>query len=141
MFNSNANFENVDYIVFDDCSIDAIPHYKNWLGCQETVCYRVKYGKDKEIHWGKPAIWCCNENADPRRSSARHVDTTWLEGNCIFITVDRPLWEAPPSSPSTLPESNPTLYSQTSTAVEVITSHQPIVDSWDDLQDLDLSDF
>nr|QWY79442.1 MAG: replication-associated protein [Cressdnaviricota sp.] len=86
----------VEYAVFDDCSINHMPGWKSWFGAQATVGVRAMYRDAQYMKWGKPIVWCCNR--DPRidmrvdiENERSHTwfqdDIDWMEANCIFINV------------------------------------------------------
>lgn len=84
--------ENVEYAVFDDLQggLEFFHSYKFWLGCQKQFYATDKYKGKKLIYWGKPSIYIANE--DPRLDKG--VDVNWLEVNCVFIYIDRPIVHA-----------------------------------------------
>lgn len=83
----------VDYAVFDDLrgGFKFFPAFKEWLGCQQTVTVAIKYREPQLVTWGKPAIYI--SNSDPRDELGKD-DHAWLEANCDFIYVDRPIFRA-----------------------------------------------
>jgi len=74
-----------DYAVFDDINggIGFLPSYKWWLGYQHQFYATDKYKGKKLITWGKPSIWCAND--DPREDPK--ADYNWLNANCIFVYI------------------------------------------------------
>lgn len=84
---------NVDYAIFDDIrgGIKFFPAFKEWLGAQQYVTVKQLYREPKLVQWGKPSIWVSNE--DPRLSMDPG-DVTWLEANCVFVEVTRPIFRA-----------------------------------------------
>lgn len=88
------------YLVIDDVPLrdkDMFKHYKQMLGCQNNFSVTDKYLK--KVHfprWGLPCIYLANQ--DPRNYLG--VDISWLEGNCVFVEVDQPLF-VPTSGPGT----------------------------------------
>jgi len=87
LFNLDEHDENVDYAIFDDIDIAFFPTYKGWLGHQMHFTATDKYRGKKTVNWGKPAIWCSNE--DPR--SKPNVDADWLDANCDFVFINSSL--------------------------------------------------
>ncbi|KAG0161961.1 hypothetical protein DFQ30_004712, partial [Apophysomyces sp. BC1015] len=89
--NTNADIlHSVQYAIFDNFSLDKFLRYKNWLGAQVEFSHRPRYGKDQTIKWGRPVIWCCNDDADPRL--AKNADVQWSSVNCVFVNIDKPLF-------------------------------------------------
>lgn len=88
MFSLDEYSGDQKYAVFDDVSFKYCPHYKSWLGQQLEFYCTDKYKKKKLVKWGKPVIWCTNEN--PMYS--QDVDLGWLEANCIVVQIESPLF-------------------------------------------------
>jgi len=88
----DESIHDVSYAVFDDIQggLEFFHAYKFWLGHQQQFYTTDKYRKKQLIHWGKPAIWLANN--DPREDKG--ADVNWLEGNCIFVYVDTPLYSS-----------------------------------------------
>lgn len=84
--------DDVDYAIFDDMQggITFWKSYKCWLGQQTQFYATDKYKGKKLIHWGRPTIYLAN--SDPRMD--KECDYEWLEGNCIFVSIDRPIFRA-----------------------------------------------
>lgn len=91
----------VEYAVFDDCSISHMPGWKSWFGAQATVGVRALYRDATYVAWGKPIVWCTNR--DPRidmridiNNERSHTwfqdDIDWMEANCIFINIQENLY-------------------------------------------------
>lgn len=98
--------ETVAYAVFDDMKggISGFGGWRNWMGGQPTVQVKLLYKEPELLKWGKPLIWC--NNRDPRDQLREAVsikyhgeqceaDIEWLEENCIFVHVDRPIISQP----------------------------------------------
>lgn len=90
LFSLDEFSEDVDYAVFDDIQggLEFFHGYKFWLGHQQQFFATDKYRGKKLITWGKPAIWCSNN--DPRTDKG--ADADWLDANCDFIFIDNPLF-------------------------------------------------
>jgi hypothetical protein len=97
----NWNATNLDvnktYVIVDDIPLDnpdMFRHYKQILGCQREFSVTDKYVKKLHIkNWAKPCIYIANQ--DPREYTG--VDIAWLDGNCVFVEVTKPLFvEATP---------------------------------------------
>lgn len=84
LFNMDVTRGDADYAVLDDINMEFfLSQYKGWLGAQEEFTMTDKYRHKAKLMWGRPCIWCSNE--DPR--SAKGVDRDWLDANCIFVHV------------------------------------------------------
>jgi len=82
------------YIVFDDIDIDFFPSWKAWFGAQKQFTITDKYRAKRTIRWGKPMIWLCNDDNDPRLSKALNKvgALAWLDQNCKIVDVNRKLF-------------------------------------------------
>lgn len=94
------NADDVDtsrrYAVFDDIEITNKTwcYWKSWFGAQKQFTITDKYRHKRSIKWGKPMIFVCNPRFDPRRIEGLGYDELqWLEGNCIFVELDRPMYQ------------------------------------------------
>lgn len=86
-------YDDVEYAIFDDMQLKFVPQFKNWLGCQKDFQVKVLYKDPILIHWGKPCIWLSND--DPRNEShLTQTDIDWLNGNCVFVNIDRTIVHA-----------------------------------------------
>jgi len=83
------------YVVFDDCAFSVFGAYwKAFLGCQKRFTINPKYGKRRTVLWGRPALWVCNPEGDPRRASGLGCDELeWLSINCVFVELEAPLFQ------------------------------------------------
>lgn len=92
LFSLDEDTEGVGYAVFDDIQggLEFFHSYKFWLGCQAEFYATDKYKGKKLIKWGKPSIYL--SNTDPREDKG--ADVHWLEANCIFIYLDKPIVRA-----------------------------------------------
>lgn len=79
-----------EYAVMDDIDCKFFPNYKGWFGAQKEFSVTGRYRATKTIGWGNPIIWCCNE--DPRWDAKSGWDNDWLEANCDFVVIDKPLF-------------------------------------------------
>lgn len=82
-----------EYAVIDDIAggIKFFPRYKDWLGCQYEFMLKELYREPRLFKWGRPCIWC--SNTDPRLD-VTEAEVEWLEANCIFVYIDRPIFHA-----------------------------------------------
>jgi len=91
LFSLDEPIADAEYAIFDDINggIQFVPSYKWWLGYQYQFYATDKYKGKKLITWGRPSIWCSND--DPREDPKADYD--WLNKNCIFVYVpeDKPL--------------------------------------------------
>lgn len=90
LFSIEEAIDDVEYAVFDDIQggLNFFHSYKFWLGHQQQFYVTDKYRGKKLVKWGKPSIWLSNH--DPRTDQG--VDVDWLEANCQFVFISRPLF-------------------------------------------------
>nr|QJB18634.1 MAG: replication-associated protein [Genomoviridae sp.] len=84
------NSDTAKYCVLDDFDIKYFPQWKSFLGCQREFVLTDKYRKKRTVKWGKPTIWLCNPEFDPR--GALPYSREWLNLNCDFVELTRPLF-------------------------------------------------
>ena len=82
--------KDVDYGVIDDMVISQFKYWKAFLGCQEQFTVTDKFHKKKQLIWGKPVVWLCNEN--PFEWKISDVDMEWIRGNCDIVRVGDKLY-------------------------------------------------
>lgn len=82
-----ANFcSDVSFAIFDDFKWESFSTFhKQWLGCQEEFTLTDKYRKKQTVQWGKPCIYLCNPEDMPSM-------TSWLQENCVYIYLNKPLY-------------------------------------------------
>ncbi len=80
----------VDYGIIDDMVISQFKYWKSFLGCQEQFTVTDKFHKKKQLHWGKPVIWLCNE--DPLDWKVSDVDMKWIKVNCDIVFIGEKLY-------------------------------------------------
>lgn len=87
-----ACIDDAKYAVFDDMQggFKFFPSYKGWLGAQQSFTVTDKYKGKTTIQWGRPTIWCMNE--DP--TTCTDVDYNWLQGNCFIVRIKDPIFRA-----------------------------------------------
>lgn len=91
-FNVDCLKENVKYGVMDDITLSQIRSWKGFIGCQRDITVTDKYRTKRVYKGGLPIIWCSND--DPREEpQLKPADVRWLNGNCVFVEITRPLWE------------------------------------------------
>ena len=89
-FNLDDWDDNAKYVVLDDFDVKFFPQWKSFLGCQKCFVLTDKYRKKRTVQWGRPCIWLCNPEYDPR--GALPFSRDWLEANCLFLTLTNPLF-------------------------------------------------
>lgn len=92
LFSLDESIDDVAYAVFDDMQggLEYFHAYKFWLGAQQQFYATDKYKGKKLVKWGRPTIYLAN--TDPRLDKG--ADIEWLEGNCIFVHINRPIFHA-----------------------------------------------
>nr|UBJ26165.1 replication-associated protein [Red panda feces-associated gemycircularvirus] len=91
--------ESVEYAIFDDM-VNGLRagyfNYKDWLGGQFEFTVQDKYKHKKQIKWGKPAIYICNQ--DPRTDitpmGKNAIEWDWMEENCVFYECTETIFRA-----------------------------------------------
>ena len=78
------------YGVIDDMVISQFKYWKAFLGCHEQFTVTDKFHKKKQLMWGKPVIWLCNE--DPLQWKLSDIDMVWVKGNCDIVYVGEKLY-------------------------------------------------
>jgi hypothetical protein len=77
------------YLIMDDFDFEFMPSKKQWWGAQKEFTTTDKYRKKHTIKWGKPLIYLCNEDNDPRRT---RFWNQWFADNCIAIDIKHKLY-------------------------------------------------
>lgn len=92
-WNIDSLRDDAQYGVIDDLRIsDMRKTWKGFLGGQTDVTVTDKYRGKRVYPGGKPLIFCTND--DPREEDHLSAgDVRWLNGNCVFFHLDRPLWQ------------------------------------------------
>ena len=86
--NSKARF-----MVFDDVPSVRFGnegYWKQYYGCQKTLGLCDLHFKGEMIY-GRPCIFFCNEDQDPRLDGT--LDTDYLLRNCIFVDLKESLYQ------------------------------------------------
>lgn len=78
------------FIILDDIDAKFFPDWKSFLGCQRSFVLTDKYRGKRTVTWGRPCIWLCNPEYDPR--GALPLSREWLTVNCVFIELSEPLF-------------------------------------------------
>lgn len=90
-FNMDELLVDAGYAVFDDIDWKWFPARKGWLGAQKHFTVTDKYRHKRSITWGKPCIWLTNKPLENHEGMTLN-DQEWVEGNCIVVTLTRPLF-------------------------------------------------
>jgi len=94
-FCGNFNLDDWDdeakFIILDDIDISFFPRWKEFLGCQKQFVLTDKYRRKRTVHWGRPCVWLCNADLDPRRTLSR-VANEWLSINVFIYESDEKLY-------------------------------------------------
>jgi len=80
----------VKYGVIDDMDIKKFGYWKPFLGCQKQFTVTDKYHKKKQMEFGKPVIWLCNE--DPSTWKVSEVEMKWILGNVVIVGISSELY-------------------------------------------------
>jgi len=90
-FNLDDWDDGARYIVLDDFDIRFVPQWKSFFGAQKTFTLTDKYRKKRTVTWGRPLIWICNPDMDPR-GSLSGAAREWLHLNSVVGVVNDPLF-------------------------------------------------
>ena len=90
LFNLDQYDKTAEYAVFDDLhgGMEFFHSYKQWLGGQKEFTSTDKYRKTK--HQVRKILSILQQHRPQRRERCR--DRDWLEGNCKFVYVDKPIF-------------------------------------------------
>lgn len=77
--------ELAEYAVFDDFEWAYMPSKKAWWGGQQQFTITDKYRKKKTIKWGKPIIYLCNPDDDPREQVNKFPQ--WFRDRSMIIEL------------------------------------------------------
>lgn len=90
-----ADWDNeASYLVADDIPWDNFKRiHKALLGCQREFVLTDKYVKKLKIqNWGKPTIFCCNEENDPFVTPGDISTLNWLRENCVKVVITNKIY-------------------------------------------------
>lgn len=73
-----------NYVIFDDFDFEFFPNKKAWWGAQNEFTATDKYCKKKQIIFGKPLIYICNPDQDPR---SHKLWNNWFNDNCKVVVL------------------------------------------------------
>ena len=91
MFNIEDWDPDAAYIIIDDFNIKFCPWWKCVLGAQKTFVLTDKYRKKRTVKWGKPCIWLCNRDDDPR-GALSGAELEWFRANVVEVDIYSPLF-------------------------------------------------
>lgn len=92
-FNLDDWDSNASYIVFDDIPWDRFKGWwKQFFGAQKEFVLTDKYKKKQKVLWGKPCIYLCNEEANPRDLLYFDSEKQWLDENTITCKINSSLY-------------------------------------------------
>lgn len=109
MWNLEVWDDGADYLVIDDVDFDfftgGISMRKALWGAQKEFSVTDKFKRKRQIKWGKPMIWICNEDDDPfvmlnKRGDAfllKGSTRDWYEANCKKVVIAQPLYAPLPT--------------------------------------------
>jgi len=89
MVNIDDFNKDAEYVIFDDFEFEYMPNKKAWWGAQKTFTMTDKYHRKVTINWGKPLIYICNPDQDPR------THRSWCDFfsiNCIQVDIINKLY-------------------------------------------------
>jgi len=89
-FNLDDWDDGARYCVLDDFDVKFFPQWKSFLGSQKCFVLTDKYRKKRTVNWGKPTIWLCNPECDPRKYLVFALD--WIDANCVIVELEEKLY-------------------------------------------------
>lgn len=66
-----------------------MPSKKQWWGAQQEFTTTDKYKKKQQIRFGKPMIYLCNPDQDPRTHPKW---CKWYDDNTVVVEIDNKLY-------------------------------------------------
>jgi len=90
-FNLDDWDETTRYVVLDDFNIKFFPAWKCFFGAQKRFVLTDKYRKKRTVNWGRPTIFLCNPDGDPRRVLSG-FELEWLRANTDMVDLATPLF-------------------------------------------------
>lgn len=92
-----------DYLVLDDVPFLELGGQRKGLwGAQEEIGVTGKWMRCRSIKWGKPMIFCCNEDNFYRSMTDKRgnpvlscAEIAWYDANSVVVEIDRPLFMSP----------------------------------------------
>jgi len=95
------------YLILDDVPWEFVGSAKKGLwGGQAELVATDKYMGKRKIKWGKPLIYCVNDDQDPfysrddkGRARISHAEESWYRTNCVVVRVTAPLFGSAPLAP------------------------------------------
>lgn len=79
-----------DYLIADDFDFKYFPNKKQWWGAQKEFTATDKYHRKVTISWGKPLLYLCNPDSDPRGTPEW---SAWFDDNTVAIDITSPLFQ------------------------------------------------
>lgn len=73
----------------DDIDFEYMPNKKMWFGAQKEFTATDKYTRKKTIIFGKPLIFICNPDQDPRK---HRLWNSWFDANSVVVEIMEPLF-------------------------------------------------
>lgn len=77
------------YVIMDDIEFEFMPNKKQWWGAQREFEMTDKYRKKITIQFGKPLLFLCNPDQDPRSSRSW---SQWYLDNSVIIELETSLF-------------------------------------------------
>jgi len=89
MYDLSTFTSEAKYVIADDIEFQYFPNKKQWWGAQKTFTATDKYHRKMTIEFGRPLIYICNFDQDPRRSQ---YWSDWFDSNTIAVEIYSPLF-------------------------------------------------
>ncbi|UYD39151.1 MAG: replication associated protein [Wigfec virus K19_493] len=80
-----------ELLIMDDFDWKYVPSKKQFWGAQKQFVITDKYRKKRDIIWGKPLIYICNDDQNPFYLMPR-CEEDWYKQNCITAFIVNKLY-------------------------------------------------
>ncbi|KAL2140874.1 hypothetical protein VTI28DRAFT_3165 [Corynascus sepedonium] len=88
----DAYDEDCTHVVLNDICLSEFPYWRVFLGGQSWLVSTGKYRPETRRRFGKPVIWTCNFDNDPRRN--KEVAKYIASAGVLVVTVHKRLFQA-----------------------------------------------
>ncbi|KAK1674638.1 hypothetical protein BDP55DRAFT_729646 [Colletotrichum godetiae] len=78
------------HLVLNDIDVKGFKRWREFLGGQRSIVVSGKYRHESVMEWGKPTIWTCNKDNDPRKD--KHVREYLKNSPVVVVDVKKPLF-------------------------------------------------
>ena len=86
----DALTDDCSHVVLNDIDVKKFSYWREFLGCQMSFVVTAKWRRERTVRFGKPVIWTCNFDNDPRK--VKIVGDYLKQVDIVVVEVDRPLY-------------------------------------------------